>query len=779
MFKNYLKIAFRNIRKHKAYSFINITGLAFGMACCIFILFWVRDELSFNSFFENSDLIYRVNKKYQLGNETSYNPSTPFPLARTAKEKYPQISQATKYFRTTALFKYEDKVFKERKVCATDSCFFRVFSLQFIKGLPEQALREPNTIVITENSAEKYFGDDEPIGKTVTLNNRQEFVVTGLIRNFPANSDFQFDMFVPIKAVVRSEFYDDWGGHFAHTFVLLQKGSDPIQVEENLSQLIQEKLPEEKLWMKLQPLNKLHLFTLEGKRAGMNYIYFFSIIAVFILTIACINFINLSTARSEKRAKEVGLRKVVGADRSQIIRQFFGESILFTLLALLLAILLIEIFQHAFNDISGKNLDITSLNASLILSLVAIALFTGIISGSYPALFLSSFQPVKVLKGSVSKRFQNRLFRKILVIIQFSLSIMLLIGTGIIYQQLQFMQTKDLGFEKENILYLNLNRDLRTNFEAFKNELVQRQDIVGIARTSELPTEIWSIIRGIKWEGKQTDETAAFGYASIDYDFIEMMNMTMALGRSFSIKFPSDSVNYIFNETAIKTMGMSDPVGKVFSLNEDDTGTIVGVVKDFHFLPLTYAMEPLVLMINPNYYHQVLIKIGQGDVKVTIAQIEKVWKKISPAYPFEYNFLDETFSATYGEAIRAGKIFQYFVIIAILISCLGLLGLASFTAEQKTKEIGVRKVLGASVPGIVMLLTNEFVKWVAISNLFAWPIAYFAMKMWLQNFAYRINIGFSIFLLSAGVALIVAIVTVSYQSLKAALANPIESLRYE
>jgi putative ABC transport system permease protein len=779
MFNNYLKIAFRNIKKHKAYSFINITGLAFGMACCLFILFWVEDELSFNRFFKNSEQIYRINKKYQMGNETSYNPSTPFPMAQTAKEKYPQILDATKYFRTRALFKYENKIFNERRVCATDSCFFNIFILPFIKGNPQQAMREPNSIVITEKIAKKYFGKSDPIGKIVMLNNQKEFIISGLIQNFPPNSDLQFDMFVPITAMVRPDRNDDWGGHFAHTFVLLQKGTNIDQLENNLSHLIQEQLPEEKLWMKLQPLNKLHLYTIDGRNAGMNYVYFFSIIAIFILTIAGINFINLSTARSEKRAKEVGLRKVVGADRSQIIKQFFGESILFTIFSLVLALILTEIFQNTFNNIVGKNLDIITFNARLILSLSFIAVFTGVVSGSYPALFLSSFQPVKVLKGTISQRFQNRFFRKILVIVQFSLSIMLLIGTGIIYRQLQFIQKKDLGFSKENILYLDLNRDLRQNYDAFKNELLQRHNIAGVARTSELPTEIWSIMRGIKWQGMPTGESAAFGFAAIDFDYIEMMDIKMVQGRNFSEKFPSDSANYIFNETAIRAMGMTDPIGKIFSLSEEEKGTIIGIVKDFHFLPLNYAIEPLLLMLEPDYYGRILIKIHNENMQKSIAHIEKVWNKISPAYPFEYHFLDETFNVMYSDAIGAGKIFKYFVIVAILISCLGLLGLASFTAEQKTKEIGVRKVLGASISGIILLLTNEFVKWVAISNLIAWPIAYFAMKMWLQNFAYRINIGIGIFLLSAVLALVIAVLTVSYQSIKAAVANPVESLRYE
>ena len=779
MFKNYLKIAFRNIKKHKAYSFINITGLAFGMACCLLILFWVQDELSFNNFFKNSDQIYRINKKYQMGNEVSYNSSTPYPLAQAAKDKYAEIIDATKFFRTSALIKYEDKIFNERRVCVTDSCFFEIFTFKFIKGDHQKALAQPTSMVITEAIAQKYFGDHDPIGKVVTLDNRNDFTITGVIQDIPSNSDIEFDIFVSTAKMVNPNFYEEWGSHSLHTHVLLQQETAVKNLEQKLSEMIQERLPEEKISLTLQPLSDIHLYSIDGKKAGMSYVYLFSVIAIFILTIACINFINLSTARSEKRAKEVGLRKVVGANRLQIIRQFFGESIIFTLIALAAALLLVEFFQSPFNNVTGKNLNITAFNSSFIIGLMLIAIFTGLVAGSYPALFLSSFQPITALKGTISQRFKNKFFRKILVIIQFSLSIMLLIGTGIIYNQLQYMQKKDLGFNKENVLYLGMNRTLRENYDAFKNELLQNRDIVGTTRTSELPTEIWSIMRGIKWEGKESSEGAAFGFAAIDQDYIETMNMEIVQGRNFSIKFPSDTSNFIFNEKAINVMGMADPIGKPFVLDEDARGTIVGVVKDFHFLPLTNAMEPLILMIQPGFYREVLVKIRSDNMKKTIRHIENAWKKISPDYPFEYHFLDERFEANYRDELRAGKIFQYFVIIAIFISCLGLLGLASFTAEQKTKEIGVRKVLGASIPRIVFLLIKEFTKWVILSNLIAWPIAYFAMNSWLQNFAYRVNIGILTFILSAIVALVIAVMTVSYQSIKAALANPVESLQYE
>lgn len=779
MLRNYLKIGARNIRRHKGFSFINISGLTIGIACCIFILLWVQNELSYNKFHQNADQIFRINKKYKIGNEISYNPATPYPLALATKTKFAEILDATKYYRTSALIKYKDKIFNERRVCVTDSSFFKLFTFQFLKGDQKTALSNPNSMVLTQNIANKYFGDSDPMGKIITLDNQKEFMVSGVIQNIPDNSDLQFDIFIPVFGMNNEDSVDDWGSHWLRTFVFLQKDTDIKNLENKLSALIQEQLPEEKISLILQPLTNLHLYTIEGKQAGMKYVYFFSMIAVFILTIACINFINLSTVRLEKRAKEVGLRKVVGADRSQLVKQFFGESILFTLIALIIAIFLIELLLPFFNHVTGKTLDILYLNSSFLLGFILIAIFTGLISGSYPALYLSSFQPVNVLKGAIGQKSKNKFFTKSLVIIQFSLSILLLISTGIIYKQLKFMQNKDLGFNKENILYMNSNSDIRKNYEVFKNELLQNQKFINLTRTSELPTEIWSIMRGIVWEGKETPDGAAFGFAAIDYDFFKTMNIKIVQGRGFSKEFPADTSNYIFNEKAIEVMGIKNPIGKRFSPDENNSGTIIGVVKNFHCLPLTYEIEPMMIQLLPSWGRHILIKIQSDNFQETIKYAENIWNKVAPNYPFEYHFLDEQFEKIYGDELRAGEIFKYFVIIAIFISCLGLLGLASFTAEKRTKEIGVRKVLGASTSRIFSMLSVDFFKWVLIANVIAWPIAWFAMNTWLQNFTYRIPLSLWIFCLSGVVALTIALLTVSYQCIKSASANPIDSLRYE
>ncbi|MCJ7581300.1 MAG: ABC transporter permease, partial [Candidatus Aminicenantes bacterium] len=672
-----------------------------------------------------------------------------------------------------------DKSFTENRVCVTDASFFNIFTFQFIKSNFKTALSDQNTAVITEDIGKKYFGDSEPLGKTLTFDNRTEYVITGIIQNIPSNSDIRYDIFIPVSKSTQAEEADTWGSHWLQTYILLQEDVFYEEVEHKLSALIKEHLPEENISLVVQPFNKIHLYSIEGQPEGMKYIYFFSVIALFILIIACINFMNLSTARSVKRAKEVGLRKVIGANKAQIIRQFFSESVLYTLIALAIAIVLVEFIRPAFNELTGKNLALDYSNFRLIVGLMIIAVFTGILSGSYPALFLSSFQPAKVLRGMSKGKNKNSL-RKLLVVIQFSLSIILLICTGIIYSQLKFIQRKDLGFKKENIVYVTLDGEMRDKYETVKTELLKQPEVMGVTKSSSLPTEIWSIMRGLTWEGKETEEGAAFSFASVDYDYFETLNMEMVQGRSFSKEFTSDSNNIIFNETAIKVMGMDSPVGKLFSFDEaDEASTIIGVVKDFHFLPITYEIEPLIIVMDPDYDRYLLIKTNSENLISTISNIEKVWGGLFPEYPFEYHFLDEQFESTYQNEIRLGQILGYFVILTIFISCLGLFGLASFTAEQRTKEIGIRKVHGASIPNIVIILSKEFAKWVLLANIIAWPVAYFAMNKWLQNFAYKTEIGFWVFILSGSLALFIALFTVSSQAIRAATANPVDALKYE
>jgi len=780
MLKNYLKIAYRNIIRYKSFSFINVTGLAIGLAASIIIFMWVQDELSFDKFHNNSDRIYRLNKKYMMNGETSFNPSTPFPLAQTVKEKYAEVEEATHYFRQTIMVKYDDQTFRESRAVYTDPAFFNIFSFKFSKKNFKQPLAAPNTVIITEKTAQKYFGSRDVLGKTLLINQRQEYTISGILENIPDNSSINYDLFLSCPERIKMENADDWGNHWLRTFVLLKENAALDQVQNKIASLLKEHLPEEDISLAMQPLNKLHLYSVEGKPEGMKFVYFFSLIAAFILIIACINFMNLSTARSSKRAREVGLRKVVGASKSQLIRQFFGESLLVSFIALFFAIILIELITPAFNELTGKSLSVNYLNLQILPTLLTLAVVTGLLSGSYPSFFLASFRTVNVLKGDVTGKGRSKSgLRKTLVVIQFSLAIMLMAATGIIYSQLQYIQNKDMGYQKENIIYLSLNPLLRGKYDAFKSELLPHHDIESITRTSEVPTEIWSIMRGITWEGKETDEGAAFGFAAVDYDYFETLGMEMVQGRPFSKEFPTDTANFIFNEKAIKMMGFENPIGKPFALDESSRGTIVGVVKDFHSLPLTYEIEPMMLLIYPEYYRNILIKVSTNDMQQTIEKIETAYAGFCPGIPFNYRFLDQEFDYLYKDEIRSGKLFSYFVILAIFISCLGLLGLASFTTEQRTKEIGVRKVHGASIAQIVFILSKDFAKWVLLANVIAWPAAWLAMNKWLQNFVYKIEIGPLIFVLAGGLALLIALLTISSQAIKAAKANPIEALKYE
>ncbi|MGB6867316.1 MAG: ABC transporter permease [Candidatus Aminicenantaceae bacterium] len=779
---SHLKIAIRKMRKQKAYSFINTVGLALGMTCSFLIFFWVQDELGYNRFHEKADRVFRVNKKYQIGGATEYNSSTPFPLARAVRENFAEVIDATRFYRTRALVSFEDNddnVFYERSVCLVDPSFFRVFTFPSIKGDPSRALAEPNSIVVTESIAAKYFDKEDPIGKTLTLDYDKDFVIKGVIEDIPSDSDLLYDLFVPTSSILDPELMEDWEGHYAQTFVLLQDGAIPSEVEKKLSGVIQDRLPEEQISLALQPLGDIHLYSADGSEGGMKFIRAFSVIAIFILIIACINYINLSTARSEKRAKEVGLRKVVGARRMQIAWQFFAESVLFTLIALGIALVFIQMLEGVFHDLTGKRLVLADFEPGFIVGLLLIAGFTGLASGIYPALVLSSFKPVRALRDGLDRPGQKASFRKTLVVIQVSLSIMLLIGMGVIEQQLRYIRTRDLGFDKDNVLFMNMAGGLEKNYEAFKHELLQNPDVAGVARSFQPPGEMSAIVRGLRWEGMEAGESAAFGFIPVDYDTLDLLDIKIVQGRKFSREFPADDSNFIINERAVEVMGIEDPIGKPFSLDEDSPGTIVGVVKDFHSMPLNYGFEPVVLLMDPEFYALVLVKIRPDDRGSAISGIEAAWKKFAPGFPLEYHFLDDRFELYYGPEILAGKIFRYFVLIAIFISCLGLLGLSAFVAEQKTKEIGIRKALGASVPRVVLLLTKQFLLWVLLANIIAWPVAYVAMRNWLDNYPFRTSLGLHLFLLSAAVALVITMVTVSFQAVRAARVNPVDSLRYE
>jgi len=790
MFKNYLKIALRNLKRHKGYSFINIFGLAVGMACAILILLWIQDELSYDRFHENANDIYRVVEKWRYSSgEMDYNRVTPGPLAPVLKADYPEIILSTRFF--GAFEKWQltyDKKSYLSPGAAVDNDFFSIFTFPFVKGNPHTAFSKPHSMVITDDLAKKFFGDDEPLGETIHLEHRT-FVITGILENIPRNSHLRFDFLIPCE--IFSSYMEGWTNNNCYTYVLLQKNQSYKGLSEKIAGIIKKHSPTAIETLYLQPLNQIHLYALEGSGL-ISYVYIFSALAFFILLIACINFMNLSTARSAKRFKEIGIKKVVGSSRIQLIKQFLSESILFSLVAFACAILLVELLLPVINNMLGLQLKM-HYSGGLFLSLIGIAILTGIVSGSYPAFFLSSFNPATVLKGQLSLTLFNKwgarkdsngfsrssTFRRILVVTQFSLSIIFIVCALVVYSQLSFIKKRDLGFNKEHIVHLRMRGELRQKYEAIKNELLKNSNILSVTVTDRTPVMWSNSTDDVSWEGKRADEKIGIGVRMVDYDYLKTFQMEMAQGRFFSKEFLTDATEgFIVNEAAVKAMGMKSPLDKRFSLWSRQ-GKIIGVIKDFHTESLHKEIEPFVLLIYPDWYAWMSVKIKSDNVSSALRFLENKINEFVPGYPLEYQFLDEEIDNLYKTEQLTGKIIIYITLLALFISCLGLFGLASFTAEQRTKEIGIRKVLGASASGIAVLLSKEFTKWVVVASLIAWPIAYFIMNKWLHNFVYRTSIGWWTFIFAGGLALAFALVTVSYQSIKAALANPVDSLRYE
>lgn len=791
MFKNHLKIALRIMKRYRGYAFINITGLAVGMACCILILLWIRNELSYDRFHEKGKRIFKVTiESHRSDGRIESFSHTQFPLAPALKERYPDIENATRIFEAKVLVRYGSKAFNEDRFFLADPSFLEMFTFPLVSGNPETALSRADSILITEDTAQKYFGNEDPIGKIMSVNVKRDLIVTGVMKNLPSNSHIQFDFLAPSAILedldrerLRQEWdasgLNSWGATYVHTYVLLQESSSYLDVEQKISGFLKEVKSDTRWMLRMQPLYMVYLFPINGSNTVVKYLTIFSIIAFFVLVIAWINFMNLTTAYSGKRAKEIGMRKVVGAQRGDLVKQFFGEAFVLSLVSSGVAVLLVSLFLPVFNTLSVKQLSLAdSFDLILLLGLLGLAALTGFLSAIYPALFLSSFKPVGILKGSLSSGLKKPLFRRVLVIAQFSLSIIFIIGTVIIYSQLEYIRKKDLGYNKENLIYLPLQGEIQKKYHLLKNEMVQSPNVINVTASNALPSLLDTGAGGLDWEGKDPKLDAVYNYASVDFDFIETFRMEMAQGRNFSREVISDASNFILNETAIKEMHLNNPVGKRFSMWGME-GKIIGVVKDFNFRPLRTEIKPLILTPKAMPYTYLIIRIPSKNCTSAIKHLEGVWNRVNPEYPFDYHFLDEDFDRLYWDEQRLGKIFGYFTCLAIFIACLGLYGLVAFVAEQKTKEIGIRKVLGASILGIIAMLYKEFTKWVLLANVVAWPVAYFVMDMWLQNFAYRTRIRMGVFILSAALALIIAMLTISYKSIKAASANPADSLQYE
>jgi len=796
MLKSYLKIAFRNIIKHKGFSFINITGLAIGLTCTILMLVYVNHELSYDRFHKNAENIYKVFSK----TETDWYALSSGALKSAIVDGFPEVINAARvcpwggYIDFDGFINYEGHRYKENRFFIVDPEFLDIFTFPLISGTPKKALSEPFSVVLTQEMAEKYFNNKDPIGKILKFDGKYEYKVTGILKNIPANSHLIFDFLISLNTIYSTSYQGrieeliNWENYFSATYIQLEKGSDPNTIENKLQALVQRNLGERSEGkFHLQPLTKIYLNPMNppiGISGDVSYVYLFSVIAFISMLIACFNYINLSTARSTNRMKEVGIRKVVGANRFNLVKQFFSESILYIVISLIVSIFLVKLFLPAFGSFIDRGLSFRLVSDSvLLLELICITVFLGIFSGSYPALFLSSFSPFNMLKGGFIIRGQrSNKIRNSLVFIQFIFFISLVICTFSVYNQLSYIKNTNLGFTRDNIIVVPVAQmNLERNYEALKTELSRHSQISGISVSNKLP----SLITGggdARWEGK-TDENIRFIHGLVDYSFLDLYGIELLQGRNFSKEIPADIKQaYLLNETAVKAIGWKAPIGKRFNQWGEEDGFVIGVIDDFHFLPLHHKIESLVISLIQNEWEEaayISIKISTNDITGTMSFVEQKFKKFLPDYSFSYTFFDDQIDRMYDSERKLWQSLIIFTLIAVFIACLGLLGLASFTAEQRTKEIGIRKVLGASVSGIFMLLSQEYTKCVVLANIIAWPVAYHFINKWLQNFAYKINLSVWNFIFSGLVALAIAILTVGYQTIKAAYANPVNSLRYE
>jgi putative ABC transport system permease protein len=794
MFKHYLRIAVRNFLKHKSYSFINVAGLAIGLACCFVIVLYVRHELSYDRFHANADRIYRLlHTPAQDPNQCSAISASAY--APHMKQEFPDV-EVVRFFTNGSRvnFKYGAETRTVDGFFYADSSVFEVFSFQLRQGDPKTALAAPNTMVLTPSAAKAWFGNEDPVGKSLTflggLSN-WEMRITGILENIPSNSHLQFDYlasFSTVKGFMGEKALEKYINFNYYTYLLLPPAVQPQQLTARFPDFMRKYRGEDtakNTALALQPLTDIHLITDVRWDVGTNsdkkYLYIFSFVAFFVLIIAGINFINLATARAALRAREIGVRKAVGAYRRQLVLQLFGESIFASVLAMVLALASLQLLAPFISNLLGRKISFDPFaDAGMLFTLVGLGLLTGVLAGIYPAVVLSAFDPVKVLKGQMTRGVKGTRLRKSLIVVQFGIAVFLLVAIVTLYNQLHYMKNRDLGFKKEQVVFINLSRAVKERFETFRQNLSSSANVLNVALAGSVPGYVGTS-RGYNWPGQTPDQDNKSFYTMFgDHQTIEALGLQLLQGRSFSNEIATDVTNaYILNETAVRELGWDDPVGKPFKVWDEDMGQVIGVVKDFNFRSLHQKIEPLVLDIKPEWSWTAVIRIAPNDVAGTLRFMETQWRTLEPDLPLNHRFLDEGLDRLYRSEERLGKLFSSFAFLALFVACLGLFGLASFTAEQRTREIGIRKVLGASVTEILLLLSKEFTKLVAIAFVIAAPFAYFAMGKWLQNFAYHINLGVSPFLLGGGLALLIALATVSAQAIKAALTNPVEALRYE
>lgn len=797
MLGNYFKTAFRNIKRHNGYSFINIFGLAVGMAVFTLIFLYIQYELSFDRYHENSDRIYRILREHvdeDINITNSNSVFIPNTLGPTMVEEFPEVTSTARFFRWHRgenYFSLGNKGIYE-KMYYVDPEFFEMFSIPFIHGNPKTALKNPLSLILSERLAEKYFRNENPVGKQMMLRrgSRQYiFMITGVFKNMPDNSHLAMDLIIPFSNLLRTN-----SRASCPTYILTRKGVDPKHLEQKLKELINRQFSStnDEIFITryfLQPLTAIHLHshisdnTIYSNYNDIRNIYIYASIAILVLIIVCLNYMNLTAARSFQRYKEIGVRKVVGANRMQLFRQYLSETFLITIISLTISIIFVVVFLPGFNSIIRGNLSLAQMQEpTFFLVVVFIVVFVGIVGGSYPAFYMSSFRSVNIIKGVSKKSAMGSWVRKIPVIAQFSIAIMIIISTIVIIFQLNFINTMDTGYNREQIIvlsHLNNHREIRRNKEAIKAELQRNPNISSVSCSNELPNSIIPRTR-VDLLGKNTGQLVPFNAYCVDYDFVDLFEIGIVEGRHFSREFHANAPNEVLiNETAARIFKEDSPIGQEFQFWGSQTGKIVGIVKDFHSLSLHHQVPPTFIIFDPTYNNHISIKINTMNISGTIDYIRKTMKKFAPNYQLDFHFFDEIFQMDYQDERKMETIFRFFMLLSIGLACMGLVGIATYSTQLRIKEIGIRKVLGASVPDITGLISKDFIKCVLLANIIAWPVAYYSMNKWLQNFAYRINLSIWVFILSGLSALAVAFLTTSYQTIKAALANPVDSLRYE
>lgn len=792
MIKNYLKMGLRRFNRHRGYTFINMFGLTAGLACCLVIFLYVSDEMSYDKYHADLDRIYRVGVRTESITTGEGSAQVCAPVARVLRENYPQVETVAQAFRVrSGLMEKGDKKFYEDTRIFADTELFQILTIPFLQGDAKTSLDRPYTMVLSERMAKKYFDKQDPLGQTISLNSR-DYEITGVVADPPHNTHFKYDCFISMKTLEGRYPFDAWLLSNFYIYVKFKPHMDIADIEARMEHIGETYIPKdmitpgEKIVYFLQPVADIHLFSHLRNEPDpcMNpfYLYVFSAIGLFVLLIACMNFINLSTARSTKRAKEVGIRKVIGAKRGQLVRQFFGESAVIIILALVFALILVRGILPLVNSISGKSFMTSDLlHPSILMLTLGLVIFVGFTASAYPSLFLSSFHPVKALKANFQSGSKGSSLRKLLVIGQFAISITLIAGTLIVYRQINFMKTQNLGFERDQKLIIPVRGALsiEENYEAVKEAFLQHVSITGATVSSNVPGQ-----RLDRWDTKTVgggeEKSRILNHIYVGPDFLKEYGITLAAGRFFDKKISTDvNETFVLNRTAVEEYGWTPEEALGKRLEGIFPATVIGVIEDFHHLGLQTTIEPLALAWRPPIFEFITLSTATESLPDTLAFAKHQWEELFPGFPFDYYFLDSYFDRQYQSEERVGRMFTVFTVLGVVIACLGLFGLASFTAEQKTKEIGIRKVLGATIPEILLLLSKEFIKWVLIANLIAWPVVYLAMSSWLENFAYRINLNLGILIVSALLAAVIAFITVSYQSVKASLANPVDALRYE